>query len=108
MPEPMKVWRLTPDQVADYKPGQDLGEPHEIKFVKSDLERSREAAKAHQERQRRSSERRMQGMIRLTKPIYEKEVAAGLNDAQIAEKYGIQRSTMYHYKSLFRKGLRAK
>lgn len=103
MPIPMKVWRLTPDQAAAYKPGQDLGEPNEIKMVNTDLERSREEAEAIRQRQQRSIKRRMEGKVQLTKPLYDIEVASGLDDAEIAEKYGLQRSTMYHYKSLWRK-----
>ncbi|RJE88601.1 hypothetical protein D3P07_11440 [Paenibacillus sp. 1011MAR3C5] len=105
---PMKVWRLTPDQVAAYKLGQDLGDPHEIKMVKTAIERSREDAEKLRARQQRSIKRRMEGKVQLTKPLYDIEVAAGLDDAEIAEKYGLQRSTMYHYKSLWRKAARVR
>jgi hypothetical protein len=27
---PIKIWRKTPEELANYKPGQDLGEPDEI------------------------------------------------------------------------------
>lgn len=99
----MKIWRLTPEQIANYTWGMDLGPPHEIWTVKTDRERSREEAQAIRERQQRSIERRMRGKVRLTQELYSKEVAAGLSKAQIAEKYGLKVHTVDHYRHLWRK-----
>lgn len=57
----IKIWRLTPAQIEAYKPGVDLGQPHEIKKP----ERTRwgladEAAKVQQ--RKRATKSRLKGL----------------------------------------------
>ncbi|GIQ63595.1 hypothetical protein PACILC2_21630 [Paenibacillus cisolokensis] len=96
-----KIWRLTPEQIADYKPGMDLGEPHEVKDVPvivyiSDLdEAKRRAARGNQTKAKRKS--------LLTARLYDSLRRDGYSDQEIAKQYGIKHKTLTAYKSLWRK-----
>ncbi|MHA6481085.1 hypothetical protein ACX1C1_04075 [Paenibacillus sp. strain BS8-2] len=105
----VSIWQLTPEQVENYVPRMDLGKPNKIvaaSEIKQAVPKQQEVeSKA---RQRRAIKSRIKERTILTNELYDAEALLGLSDKQIAEMYGIQQSTLIHYKSLWRKRAGAK
>jgi len=98
----VKVWVLTPEQMAAYKPGMDLGTPHRIEEARrimiSPINREK-----HRRRIANGVKTRTKGRTLINEHLYKKDRAAGMSDQEIAEKYKIKLSTLRHYQSLWRK-----
>lgn len=86
----VKVWQLTPEQIANYKPGMDLGEPDRIERVKIVTE--------FEPVRRKGKGRGIHIKGRMTSRDYEMQRNRGLNDVQIADLYGIKLDTLQFYK----------
>ena len=97
----MKIWRLSPAQLAAYTPGADLGEPHEIKDVPVVVWPSDTAT--HRERAMRAHQTRLAGRELISAELYSERRAAGWSDQEIAELYGIKLSTLRGYKAKWRR-----
>lgn len=93
----MKIWRLSPAQLAAYKPGADLGEPREIKDVPVVVWPS-EMETASRLRHDRPTDRQL-----ISAELYDERRAAGWSDQEIADFYGIKPSTLRGYKSRWRR-----
>lgn len=99
----VSIWQLTPEQAKTYVPGMKLGRPDRVVSASKIMQPVTEVAKAKAlERSRRGSRTRDRERTILTAELYEAELLLGLTDKQIAETYGIQLSTITHYKSLWR------
>jgi len=96
----MKIWRLSPAQLAAYTPGADLGEPHEIRDVPVVVWPSDPDMAAHRER---AHQTRASGRELISAELYDERRAAGYSDLEIAELYGIRPSTLRGYKSRWRR-----
>ena len=90
----VKVWQLTPEQIANYKPGMDLGEPDRIEKVK--LVTFPDFDLLPEQKNGRGRGIRIKG--RMTSRDYEMQRRRGLNDVQIADLYGIKLDTLQFYK----------
>jgi len=93
----MKIWRLSPAQLAAYTPGADLGEPHEVKDVPVVVWPA-ELETASRIRRDRPTSRQL-----ITAELYDERRAAGYSDQEIAELYGIKMSTLRGYKARWRR-----
>jgi len=94
----VKVWQLTPEQIADYKPGMDLGEPHRIEFV-----RCVDPEWADFDPLKKRKLKRIQLGRRITEDDYHRLREEGLLDSEIADRFNIGLDTLYRYKKLWRK-----
>lgn len=99
----MKIWRLSPAQLASYTPGADLGEPHEIVDVPVVVWPSELETLAVKARTMRGHKTRKGGREIITAELYEERRAAGWTDQEIAELYGIKLSTLRGYKAKWRR-----
>jgi len=99
----MKIWRLSPTQLAAYTPGADLGEPHEIKDVPVVVWPCEIDMATQRERAMRAHQTRASGRELISAELYDERRAAGYSDLEIAELYGIKLSTLRGYKSRWRR-----
>jgi len=97
----VKVWVLTPEQMAAYKPGMDLGEPHRIEKARGII--SLVNSEKHRRRIANGVKTRTKGRTLINEHLYNKDRSAGMSDQEIAEKYKIKLSTLRHYQSLWHK-----
>lgn len=105
----VKVWHLTPEQMANYHPGMDLGEPHEIidpipfEPIPYLISNPDKFYRDQKQRVKRGVETRFKGRPLITPELYEIERDAGLSNSEIAERYEIQLKTLKQYVSKWRK-----
>lgn len=80
----VKVWRLSPEQIEDYKLGQDLGDPHSID--RQELPRQH----VYDQPKSRKGPKKKQ----LSKEQYERMRAKGIDDRTIATALGVGPTTL--------------
>lgn len=100
----VSIWNLTPEQVKNYVPGMKLGRPDRI-VVASKIEQpvAEQTKEEIRSRQQRSIKSRDKGKTVLTEELFKAGLDSGMTEREIATKYGIQHSTLTHYKSLWRR-----
>ena len=101
----VKVWVLTPEQMAAYKTGMDLGPPHRIekaKYMQISTFIPISSGEEHRERVRRGHKNRTRGRKAITEQQYKELRRNGLADHEIADKFGIKPRTLQAYKSVWR------
>ncbi|WP_042165552.1 hypothetical protein [Paenibacillus gorillae] len=97
----IKVWQLTPEQVANYVPGMDLGRPD--RFEEPPPSTLKIMDEDGDERRRRAVRNRLNGKIVLTEELYKRHRGQFMTDREIAERYEITPKTLTGYKSVWRK-----
>lgn len=103
----VEVWHLTPEQMAAYQPGMDLGEPDEIReptnlIVTPMGQNAVDYAKGKTERAVRAMLSRRQGKPLITPAEYRRMRDSGQSRKEIAEAYGIQYQTLLQYISMWK------
>mgnify|MGYP001026585877 FL=1 len=94
----VKVWQLTPEQIANYKPGMDLGEPHQIELV-----RCIDPEWADFDPLKKRKRKGIQLGRRITEDDYRRLREEGLLDSEIADRFNVGLDTLHRYKMLWRK-----
>ncbi|SFB62704.1 hypothetical protein SAMN05216312_12244 [Cohnella sp. OV330] len=101
----IKVYQLTPEQVANYVPGMNLGNPVRIDKPKS-MVRIHEGPYANRPKPKSESQPDKPGLgslrgrpqqNKLTKAMYLRMRVEGMNRVQIAERQGVAYSTLCGY-----------
>lgn len=101
----IKVYQLTPEQVANYVAGMDLGTPVRIdkpqSMVRIDegpyVNRPKPKSEVHANSPGLGSLRGRPQQNKLTKAVYLQMRVEGMNRAQIAERQGVAYSTLCGY-----------
>jgi len=97
---PVKVWRLSPEQIAGYVPGMQLGRPDQIIPYVREKKGVDEVTKA---RVAKAIKKRMENSAAITVEKYKELSAKGMMDKDIAFKYSIKPGTLANYKRSWRR-----
>jgi hypothetical protein len=98
-------FHLTPEQVANYKPGMDLGEPDRVYIPESNVQKgskdpvivSASSQRVRQMRRAMDSSARKNRRFKLTKEEYLQLRLTGLSRDAVAEKSNVDISTLKRY-----------
>ena len=98
----VKVWHLTPEQMAAYKYGMDLGEPDEIReptqlITAPTGQNAVSYVTRKRERVARSIKSRLKGKPIITPAEYKRMRESGQSRKEIAKAYGIKYETLLQY-----------